>query len=96
MKNTSVAGWLLIFLPFYLIIPIAIGFGANPSSPLTWVGLCLAILGWFFLVRAKWANFKKLEFMSFGLKGLPPKEARFYKIAYILIACGMGLIVYVS
>lgn len=68
------------------------GFAANPSSPLTYIGLSLAILGWIFLVRAKWPNLKKLEFMSFGSGGLPAKESRFYKIAYALIACGMILI----
>lgn len=77
-----------------MLIPIAIGLSVNPSSPLTYIGLSLAILGWMFLVRAKWPNVKKLEFMSFGSEGLPAKESKFYKMAYALIACGVILILF--
>lgn len=93
MKNISIASWLIILFPFYILIPI-IFFGsiAVPSSPLTWIGLILAVLGWIFLVRAKWPNLKNFEFMSFGSKGLPPKELRLYKAAYALIIYGAILI----
>lgn len=77
-----------------MTIPIVIGFAANPSSPLTYIGLSIAIIGWMFLVRAKWPNLKKLEFMSFGSEGVPAKELKFYKTAYALIACGVFLILF--
>ncbi len=64
MKKSSIASWLIIFFPFYFVIPIGIlGPIADASSPLTWVGLILAILGWIFLVRSKWPNIKKFELM---------------------------------
>ena len=76
-----------IMIPFVLLIMAAVAL-RQTSIP---VALSALSVGLGCLVAAKWQQYRKGTWLSFGPQKLSPRGRKLYWSAYVLIVCGIVL-----
>jgi uncharacterized membrane protein YfcA len=84
----------LIFNLFPLILVIAgmyIGLFTPDRATLSYIPIILLLIGFVFLLKAKWFLFRSRKFFTFGPSEMTERNRYFYKLGYALILIGFLL-----
>lgn len=93
MRRGELTANLLFLSPFLVFTTMIVSSGIVQQRPETYycLSLCLLIVGFLFLLKAKIPNFRKMQYITFGTKGMTAANRLCYHLGAISAGIGVFL-----